>query len=88
MIHYYCEGNWTESNSCIVDSELFYWNEICLRSVSSKSFNSLVSNTIFIFRMDSLVGIIDIAPTLLDIAGVVPPEKMDGKSLKPILDDR
>ena len=38
--------------------------------------------------MDSLVGIIDIAPTLLDIAGVVPPERMDGKSLKPILDDR
>lgn len=41
-----------------------------------------------LFRLGSLVGIIDIAPTLLDIAQVELPEQMDGKSLKPILDDR
>ncbi|XP_067948322.1 extracellular sulfatase Sulf-2-like [Watersipora subatra] len=35
----------------------------------------------------NLVGIIDIAPTLLDIAEVELPEQMDGKSLKPLLDD-
>ena len=55
-----------------------------IKKVSTLWFQTLI----LIFRMDSLVGIIDIAPTLLDIAGVVPPERMDGKSLKPILDDR
>ena len=43
---------------------------------------------LFICRIKNLVGIIDIAPTLLDIAEVAPPDQIDGKSLKPLLDDR
>ena len=65
-------------------TEMRYVCAVFHQKVSTLWFQTLI----FIFRMDSLVGIIDIAPTLLDIAGVVPPEKMDGKSLKPILDDR
>ena len=38
-------------------------------------------------RCDSLTGAIDIAPTLLDFAGVTAPEGIDGLSLRPLLDD-
>ena len=38
-------------------------------------------------RCDSLTGAIDIAPTLLDFAGVTAPEGIDGRSLRPLLDD-
>lgn len=39
-------------------------------------------------QSDALVELIDIAPTLLDIAGVPAPRKMQGKSLLPLLNGR
>jgi arylsulfatase A-like enzyme len=36
-------------------------------------------------RSDALVGLIDIAPTLLELAGLPVPERMQGRSLLPIL---
>ena len=39
-------------------------------------------------RSDALVGLIDIAPTLLDLAGVAPPPLMQGRSLLPILEGK
>ncbi len=38
-------------------------------------------------RCDALTGNIDIAPTVLELAGVRPPADMDGQSLVPCLDD-
>ena len=38
-------------------------------------------------RSAALTGNIDIAPTILALAGIHPPEGMDGRSLLPILDD-
>ena len=34
---------------------------------------------------DALVELVDVAPTLLDIAGLEPPEAMRGRSLLPLL---
>ncbi|SRR6056297_3739671 len=38
-------------------------------------------------RCDAVVANIDLAPTLLDLAGVTIPEQMDGKSLRPLLSE-
>ncbi|RMF40154.1 MAG: DUF4976 domain-containing protein, partial [Planctomycetota bacterium] len=38
-------------------------------------------------RCDALVGNIDIAPTLLDWAGIARPDGMDGRSLQPCVED-
>ncbi len=38
-------------------------------------------------RTNSLAGNIDIAPTILELAGVTPPSSMDGVSLVPVLND-
>ena len=39
-------------------------------------------------QADALVELIDIAPTLLDLAGVEPPRRMQGRSLLPILEGK
>lgn len=36
-------------------------------------------------QSDALTGIVDLAPTILDVCGIEPPANMDGRSLKPIL---
>ena len=38
------------------------------------------------FRFDGLVSTLDIAPTALDYAGVPVPERMDGRSLRPLVE--
>ena len=38
-------------------------------------------------RSDSLTGSIDLCPTMLEMAGVAPPDGIDGTSLLPLLDD-
>ncbi len=38
-------------------------------------------------RCDAVVANIDLAPTLLDLAGVAIPEQMDGQSLRPLLSE-
>ncbi|MEZ5302955.1 MAG: sulfatase [Verrucomicrobiales bacterium] len=38
-------------------------------------------------RCDQLTGNVDLAPTLLDLAGIAPPPNMDGKSLRPLLEE-
>jgi choline-sulfatase len=37
-------------------------------------------------RSDALVSLIDVLPTLCDLAGVAPPRDLDGTSLKPVLE--
>lgn len=37
-------------------------------------------------RVDSLVSLVDLAPTLLDLLGVAPMAGVDGRSLRPLLD--
>lgn len=39
-------------------------------------------------RVDHLISLIDLPPTLLDAAGLPVPDEMDGKSLLPLLQDR
>ena len=39
-------------------------------------------------RTDRVVGLIDIYPTLVDLCGLPPNEKVEGRSLKPLLMDR
>ena len=39
-------------------------------------------------RADALVELIDVAPTLLDLAGAEPPRRMQGRSLLPILEGK
>jgi N-acetylglucosamine-6-sulfatase len=39
-------------------------------------------------KSDALVLNVDLAPTFLDVAGLPVPESMQGKSLKPLLEDR
>jgi arylsulfatase A-like enzyme len=39
-------------------------------------------------KSEVLVGNIDFAPTLLDLAGVKPPKGLDGRSLVPVLDGK
>lgn len=39
-------------------------------------------------RSDALVSLIDLLPTLCDLAGVAPPEGIDGLSLRPVLERR
>jgi choline-sulfatase len=39
-------------------------------------------------RSDALVSLIDVLPTLCDLAGVPPPQGMDGLSLRPVLEQR
>jgi arylsulfatase A-like enzyme len=39
-------------------------------------------------RSDALVSLIDIVPTLCDLAGIAPPGGMDGLSLRPLLEQR
>lgn len=36
-------------------------------------------------RNDAIAGMVDIAPTILDLCGVPVPDKLDGRSLKPLL---
>lgn len=36
--------------------------------------------------VEALVGSVDLAPTLLDLAGIAPPPVMDGRSMKPLLE--
>lgn len=38
-------------------------------------------------RCRALVGNLDVAPTILDLAGIPIPENMDGKNLRPLLDN-
>lgn len=39
-------------------------------------------------RYDGLVSVIDLAPTLLDVAGIVTPEDMYGQSIRPVFTDQ
>ena len=39
-------------------------------------------------RVKQMVGLIDLAPTILEIAGVIPPSVLRGESLAPLLDGR
>jgi arylsulfatase A-like enzyme len=38
--------------------------------------------------VDASCGLVDVMPTLLDLAGVAPPADLDGRSLRPLLDRR
>ena len=39
-------------------------------------------------RSDALVSLIDLFPTLCDLTGVPPPGRIDGVSLRPVLEQR
>ncbi len=39
-------------------------------------------------KLDDFVNLVDLAPTLLELADITPPEEMDGKSLVPLLKSR